>query len=150
MGSTAALRHDQPVSGPHGCARGGLALTESEARFETVVGALREGVIVHDMDLNLLWRNPAAERLLGLTGDQLARRVAWDERREVIRPDGTRSATAKFPGEVAARTGRPVLGTTLGIRDGSGALRWVGGRGPAGSRGGRGAVRGGDLDLGCH
>ncbi len=101
------------------------ALTESEARFETVVGALREGVIVQDADLNTLWANAAGERLLGITTDQLTGRSVWDDRWGVIREDGGRADHSEFPGAVAMRTGVPLLGVTLGIRHPSGEVVWV-------------------------
>jgi two-component system cell cycle sensor histidine kinase/response regulator CckA len=101
------------------------AINESESRFETVVGALREGVIVQDMDLNVLWSNGAAGRLLGVSSDQLAGREPWDGRWAVVREDGTPVDRSEYPGEVAARTGLPVLGVTVGVRRLSGELAWL-------------------------
>ncbi len=101
------------------------ALTESEARFETVVGALREGVIVQDMDLKLLWTNAAAGRLLGVAEPQQAGEAPWEDRWEVVREDGSRVERAALPGEVAARSGQPVLGETLGVRHPDGEFRWL-------------------------
>jgi PAS domain S-box-containing protein len=101
------------------------ALTESETRFETVVGALREGVIVQDTDLNILWANAASEHLLGAISDRLTGRPAWDDHWALLREDGSPVDRSEFPGEVAMRTGVPIAGATFGIRHPEGEVVWV-------------------------
>lgn len=49
-------------------------LARSEARHRAALGAMNEGVVVRDANGALLAHNAAAERILGLTADQLAGR----------------------------------------------------------------------------
>ena len=101
------------------------ALTESEARFETVVGALQEGVAVQDMAMNIVWSNEATQWLLGLTPDELAGTAPWPASWRVIHEDGSPLEAADLPGAVAARTGEPVLGETLGLHRPDGSFAWL-------------------------
>ena len=101
------------------------ALTESEARFETVVGALQEGVIVQDVAMNLIWSNAATLQLLGLTADELAGRAPIPEGWSGFREDGTPLPPTEYPGAVAARLDRVVLRETIGLRRTDGTTSWV-------------------------
>jgi PAS domain S-box-containing protein len=64
-------------------------LAESEKRFRTLFETMTEGVIYQDRDANVLLANPAAERILGLSLDQLQGRAAMDPRWRAIHDDGT-------------------------------------------------------------
>ncbi len=69
-------------------ARAREALRASEARQRTILAALHEGVVLHDDTGQIVEANPAAERLLGLTGDQLRGLTARDPRWGALR-EGT-------------------------------------------------------------
>jgi PAS domain S-box-containing protein len=101
------------------------ALSESEARFGTIVGALREGVIVQDVDLNVLWTNPAVERLLGMTAERFTGRETWADGWHVVGDSSDPIERRSLPGVHAVRTGQPVLGVTLGVRSPEGTTRWL-------------------------
>jgi hypothetical protein len=101
------------------------ALNESEARFETVVGALQEAVVVQDLEMHLIWSNDATLRVLGLTADELAGRSPFPEGWSGLREDGSVLPTTEYPGAVAARTGRAVLRETVGVRRPDGTTAWV-------------------------
>jgi PAS domain S-box-containing protein len=91
------------------------ALAESEKKFHALFETMSEGIVYEDHDGKIISANPAAERLLGLSLDQLQGRTSVDPRWKAIHADGS-----PFPGEthslhVAATTGKPALGEVMGI-----------------------------------
>ena len=53
-------------------------LAEREARNRAVIESLAEGMVVQDSEGRIVAWNESAERILGLTGDQLAGRTSMD------------------------------------------------------------------------
>lgn len=90
-----------------------------------VLASLDVGVLVQDADTRLLYANAAAERLLGLSNDELLRRDSFDARWEVLRPDGSPFEQQALPVFEALRTGRPVRGIVLGVRRDGGLVSWL-------------------------
>ncbi|MCL4255728.1 MAG: PAS domain S-box protein, partial [Anaerolineae bacterium] len=70
------------------------ALKESESRYRSVVSSMSEGVVVHAHDGSIQTCNRAAERILGLTQDQMKGLTSIDPRWRAIHEDGS-----PFPGE---------------------------------------------------
>ena len=94
-------------------------------RLHALMAAMAEGVVVHAADGTITDRNPAAERMLGLSRDQLAGRTSIDPRWAAIHEDG-----APFPGEthpamVTLRTGVAQRGVVMGVRIPDGSDRWI-------------------------
>ena len=82
------------------------ALVESERKFRALYETMSEGIVYEDHDGKIISANPAAERLLGLSLDQMQGRTSLDPRWKAIHEDGS-----PFPGEthslhVAAKTGK--------------------------------------------
>jgi len=73
--------------------RSGRALYESEERYQSVVTAMAEGVVLQDASSVILACNQAAEELLGLSADQMMGRTSLDPRWRSIHEDGS-----PFPG----------------------------------------------------
>ena len=91
------------------------ALRASEQRYRTLFETMVQGVVYHDAEGLITSANPAAERILGLTLDQMQGRASVDPRWRAIHEDGS-----DFPGDnhaamVALRTGKPVLGVVMGV-----------------------------------
>ncbi len=90
--------------------------------FET----LPYGVVCQDESGLIVTANPASERILGLTLDQMQGRTSYDPRWRAIREDG-----APFPGEshpsmIALKEGREVRGVVMGVfHPGNGEYRWI-------------------------
>ena len=80
---------------------------EDDERYESVVRAMAEGVVVQNADSVILACNAAAERLLGLTADQMMGRTSTDPRWRSIHEDGS-----PFPGETHPVPVTLRLGTT--------------------------------------
>ena len=91
------------------------ALRESEETFRTLFETMIQGVIYQAADGRIVSANSAAERILGLTLDQMQGRTSMDSRWRAIQEDGS-----DFPGELhpameALRTGRTVKNVIMGV-----------------------------------
>jgi PAS domain S-box-containing protein len=100
-------------------------LRGSRERLASIFGALAEGVVLQDLDGAIVECNPEAERILGLTRDQLMGRRPIDPRWQAIREDGASFATTEHPALATLRTGLPLRGTVMGVRKPRGELTWI-------------------------
>jgi diguanylate cyclase (GGDEF)-like protein/PAS domain S-box-containing protein len=91
------------------------ALAESEKKFRALFETMSEGIVYEDHDGKIISANPAAERLLGISLDQMQGRTSVDPRWKAVHENGS-----PFPGEnhslnIAAKTGKPTTGEVMGI-----------------------------------
>ncbi|MFZ4620509.1 MAG: PAS domain S-box protein [Bacteroidota bacterium] len=91
------------------------ALQESEEKHRTMFDTMAQGVVYHDRSGAIVSANPAAERLLGLSADQLMGRTSYDPRWHCIHEDGTPYSADTLPAEISLRTGKQVLGCMVGV-----------------------------------
>lgn len=91
------------------------ALRDSEEKHRTLFDTMAQGVVYQDRNGKIISANPAAERLLGLTLDQLLGRTSTDPEWHCIREDGTPFPGEEHPAMVSLRTGTKVLGTMMGV-----------------------------------
>ncbi|AKJ04766.1 Circadian input kinase A [Archangium gephyra] len=75
--------------------------------MRTVLAALDQGIALYDTRGAVLFVNAAAERLLGLTFEQLQDRAEIDPRWRALREDGTDYPREEHPHWVALHTGAP-------------------------------------------
>jgi diguanylate cyclase (GGDEF)-like protein/PAS domain S-box-containing protein len=102
-----------------------IRLREAEARYQTVISALHEGVIVYATTGEIVSANPRAEELLGLSEEQLRGRTPLDPRWRSIREDGSPWDPEELPTTRALRTGEAQIGEVLGVHTPTGEVRWV-------------------------
>jgi PAS domain S-box-containing protein len=101
-------------------------LQASEERFRVLFETMAQGVVFQDSSGRIEMANPAAERILGLTQDQLLGRTSLDTRWKTVREDGTDFPGEEHPAMVALRTGKTVTGTVLGVfHPDSERHRWI-------------------------
>ncbi len=98
---------------------------EMRARMASIFGTVSEGVALVAAGGAILECNPAGERILGLTADQICGRTAIDERWGNIRRDGTPLPADETPAIFTLRTGQAVRDFIQGIRMPDGARRWI-------------------------
>lgn len=102
------------------------ALQESELKYRALFETMPLGVVYQGADGKIIAANPAAEKILGLTLDQMRGLTSLDPRWKAIHEDGS-----DFPGEthpipVAQRTGKAVENVTIGVfNPGLDGYRWV-------------------------
>jgi PAS domain S-box-containing protein len=124
--SVGMVWRQQRVRMYRGQAESAAALAESERKHRALFETMSEGIVYQDHEGQITSANPAAERLLGLSLDQMQGRTSLDPRWKAIHPDGS-----PFPGEthslnVAAKTGQPATGEVMGIfNPRSGAYVWL-------------------------
>ena len=103
----------------------GRALHESEERYRSVVTAMAEGVILQDTSSSILAANEAAERLLGLTVDQMMGRTSLDPRWRAIHEDGSPFPGETHPVPVTLQTGQAQRDVVMGVYKPDGSLTWL-------------------------
>lgn len=86
---------------------------------------LPSGVVVQDRDGAIIYANGAAERILGLTRDQMAGRSSLDPRWRTIHEDGTAFPGEDHPAMVVLASGQPCLDVLMGVHKPEGALTWI-------------------------
>ena len=102
------------------------ALAESEHRFRSLFETMAQGLITQDAQGVILDANPAAERILGLTIEQLKGRASTDPSWHITDLGGRVLKPEEHPSMIALRTGRPVLGQTIAVHNPAlGAPRWI-------------------------
>lgn len=84
--------------------------------FHRLLHALDVGVVVQDRHLRIVYANPKATSLLGITADEITTRTTVDERWDVITPEGFPVYDDGHPGPRALRSGAPVTDVVLGVR----------------------------------
>jgi PAS domain S-box-containing protein len=102
-----------------------VALRQSEERYRSIIAAMQDGIVLLDADGSIQSCNAAAERILGLSAEQLMGRTPYDPRWRAIYEDGS-----PFPGElhppiVTLRTGQPCRDVVMGIHKPDGTLTWI-------------------------
>jgi PAS domain S-box-containing protein len=101
------------------------AVLEGETRYRSVFESMSEGVVVQSQGGAIVSCNPAAERILGLTRDQLEGRTSIDPRWRAVHADGSPYPGETHPAMVTLATGRSQYGVTMGVHTPDGRLRWI-------------------------
>jgi PAS domain-containing protein len=91
------------------------ALQELDDKYRRLFETLALGVVFQDTDGKIISANPAAERILGLTLDQMQGKTSMDPGWKTIMPDGSDISGDKHPSMVALRTGKPVFEFSMGV-----------------------------------
>jgi signal transduction histidine kinase len=90
-------------------------LRESEERHRNLFESMMQGVVYQDASGNIIAANPSAERILGLTVDQMMGRTSVDPRWKSMKEDGSDFPGDQHPSMVALKTGKPVTGVLMGL-----------------------------------
>ena len=83
------------------------------------------GVIYQDAAGQIVDANPAAQRILGLTFDELEGRTSFDPRWKAVWPDGTPTTGDQHPAIQALRTGERVGPVEMGVTHPDFGIRWL-------------------------
>lgn len=91
------------------------ALRESENLYRTLFETMVQGVVYQDVEGKVISANPAAERILGVTLDQMQGRTSMDPRWHVIHEDESPFPGEEHPAMIALKTGKEVHNVLMGI-----------------------------------
>ena len=115
-----ALLDGSTVSGPLEEPR-----LESEKFSQSVIAAMAEGVILQTADGRVQACNASAERILGLTAEQMIGRTPLDPLWQPIHEDGSLFSDDAHPAIITLRTGEPQSNVIMGVQRPDGRLAWV-------------------------
>ncbi len=102
------------------------ALRGSESQYRGLFEGMSQGVVLQSGDGEIVSANPAAERILGLSLDQMRGRTSVDARWRAVHEDGSDFPGEEHPSMVALRTGQPVCDVVMGVWDaGRDSCRWI-------------------------
>lgn len=105
--------------------RAWLDVLKAEERYRNLFVAMVEGVVVHAQSGEIIEANPAAERILRLSRDQLLGKTPRDPEWKAIREDGRPFAAEEHPASVTLQTGQGVSQRIMGVRWRGAELRWI-------------------------
>ncbi len=100
-------------------------LRQSEELYRTVVAAMAEGVVVQERDGTITACNKSAQRILGLTHDQILGRTSVDPRWQAVYEDRSPFPGEKHPSMVALTTGKPVSNVCMGLQRSKNDTTWI-------------------------
>ncbi|MFB2934533.1 diguanylate cyclase domain-containing protein [Aerosakkonemataceae cyanobacterium BLCC-F154] len=101
------------------------ALRESEERYRSLIATMAEGIVLQQADGTITACNESAERILGLTADQMMGRSSIDPRWQAIHEDGSPFPGETHPAIVTLRTGKPQFNIIMGVHKPDGNLSWI-------------------------
>ncbi len=90
-------------------------LARSEATLHDLLTNIPVGVLAQDQDSRIIFTNPAAPEILGLTEDQFLGRTSFDPEWNVIHEDGSSFPGSEHPAAVALATKQPVRDVLMGV-----------------------------------
>jgi PAS domain S-box-containing protein len=105
--------------------RGTAERNQLEERYRSIIAVMEEGIVVQDAHGVIQTCNAAAERLLGVTSDQLMGRTSLDARWQAIHEDGSPFLGEAHPAMVTLRTGKPLSNVVMGVRRPDGTPKWI-------------------------
>ncbi len=91
------------------------AMRESEKKFRTLFETMQQGVVYQDSTGQIVEANPAAEKILGLSIDQMRNRTSMDPRWKAVHEDGSPFPGEDHPANIALRKGINVKDVVMGI-----------------------------------
>jgi len=100
-------------------------IVENEKKYRTLFETMVEGVVYQDANGAIISANPSAERILGLTLEQLSGRTSSDPRWHAIKEDGSVFPGEEHPAMIALRTGRPVHRLMGVYHPNDNGYRWI-------------------------
>jgi PAS domain S-box-containing protein len=102
------------------------ALKESERKHRILFETMLQGVVYQNNKGEIISANPAAERILGLTLEQMQGKTSSDPSWHAIHENGTPFFGQTHPAMIALKTGKQVRDTVMGVYNTQeGNYRWI-------------------------
>jgi PAS domain S-box-containing protein len=90
-------------------------LKSSVESYRNLFETMSQGVTFQDVDGKIISVNPAAEKILGLSIEQMTGRKSIDPRWKAIHPDGSDFHGSTHPSMTALKTGKEVNNVIMGV-----------------------------------
>ena len=91
-------------------------LADSERRHRELLRNLHTAIVVHAPDTSIIYSNPRASELLGVTQEQMQGKAAFDPAWCFVDEQGTPMAPADYPVSRVLRSAQPLEAQVLGVR----------------------------------
>jgi len=91
------------------------ALNESETQHRSLFEISTQGIVYQNSDGYIVKANPAAQKILGLTLDQMQARTSYDPRWCAIKEDGSDFPGEQHPAMVSLKTQKAIQNTIMGV-----------------------------------
>jgi diguanylate cyclase (GGDEF)-like protein/PAS domain S-box-containing protein len=92
-----------------------IALKESEEQLHLLFVSMLHGVVFQNQSGEITAANPMAEKILGITLDQMQGRTSLDPHWKTIHEDGSDFPGTQHPAMQALRSGQPVCDVMMGV-----------------------------------
>jgi PAS domain S-box-containing protein len=100
-------------------------IARGEAELRAIFAAMNEGVVKQVKSGAIIACNPAAEKILGLSRDQMMGLKSVDPNWRSIRDDGNDFPGDEHPAMVALTTSKPQRDVVMGVHKPGGELTWI-------------------------
>ena len=100
-------------------------LQASQESYRSVIASLAEGVVLHQPDGKIIACNQSAEKILGLTADQIMGKTAIAMDWLTIHEDGSLFPTELHPAMLTLKTGEPQSKVIMGICRQDLPITWI-------------------------
>ncbi|MGB8687231.1 MAG: GAF domain-containing protein [Microcoleus sp.] len=100
-------------------------LQESEERYRSVITTMTEGVVLQLANGQITACNASAERIIGLTPDQMMGRTSVDLDWRTVQEDGSPFPGEQHPAMITLGTGKPLSNVVMGIHKADRTLTWI-------------------------
>ena len=114
-----------PVTSEAEQLRSHAKLTTMERQFKAAMAFVSEGIVLQDAQGRIVYCNPASERILGLSADQLMGKTPIARDWFLTNEDGSPFIGEKHPATITLRTGQPVRNFVFGVGSLDRARRWI-------------------------
>jgi len=101
------------------------ALLESQSRYSSIITAMEEGIVLQNADGIIQTCNASAEKILGLSADQMMGLSSIDPRWNAMHEDGSPFPGETHPAMVTLATGQPCLNVIMGVHKPDDTLTWI-------------------------
>ena len=99
---------------------------ESDAKYQNLLQNMLHAVVYHDQSGKITYANPASEKILGMTHDQIFGKTSMDPGWRAIHENGKTFYGKDHPVMEVLRTGNPVKNVVMGIQPGkSKKITWI-------------------------
>ncbi|MDV3002387.1 MAG: hypothetical protein N5P05_003993 [Chroococcopsis gigantea SAG 12.99] len=97
----------------------------NEGYYSSVIKEMAEGIVFQDKNGYIIACNKSAERMLGLTKEQMMGRTSFDKRWQAIHEDGSPFPGENHPAMVALKTGKTQSNVIMGVYKPVGEFSWL-------------------------
>ena len=100
-------------------------LAEREKQYSALLNNLATGIVIHSPDTKIIFNNPKASQLLGLTPDQMFDKKATSSNWHFVMEDGSTMPEEKFPVNQVVKSHMPLSDYIVGIKRSEDDMVWA-------------------------